>query len=278
MSTLTALSPSTHRHAGWLPAGHFRHAADWATVPVVHSEISHVIPTMPLALQARAAAEQGLVFDLVALLSPVPGRNLMLKPDGQWLIGYVPAVLRAYPFALARPADQGEPSDSDQRVVCIDTDSGCLVDPANANPQAQPLFTADGQPAGGFARVIDFMRDLEEARQRTRRAVAALAEHKLLVPWQLLPREAGSAQQTPGLFRIDADALAALEAEPLYALHRTGGLMIAQAQLLSMQRTRNFPHLLKMQQQAQSAQPVQAPLDVERLFGGEGETLSFSNL
>lgn len=272
MSTLSALSPSTHRHAGWLPAGHFRHAADWATVPVVHSEISHVISTMPLALQARAAAGQGLVFDLVALLSPVPGRNLMLKPDGQWLIGYVPALLRAYPFALARQAD------SDKRVVCIDTDSGCLVDPANANPQAQPLFTADGQPAEGFARVIDFMRDLEEARQRTRQAVAALAEHKLLVPWQLLPKEEGSAQQTPGLFRIDADALAALEAEPLYALHRTGGLMIAQAQLLSMQRTRNFPHLLKMQQQTQSALPVQASLDVERLFGGDNETLSFSSL
>ncbi|MCK7582318.1 MAG: SapC family protein [Chromatiales bacterium] len=273
MSTLISLSASAHLHAGWRPPSDFRHSAGLATVPVVHSEISHVIPTMPLALQARAAANgRGLSFELVALLSPVPGKNLMLRTDGQWLIGYVPAHLRAYPFAVARRADQ---PDSDERLVCINADSGCLVDNAQDDPQAQRLFADDGQPAAAFARVIEFLQAQEQARRLTQQAMAALAAHKLIAPWQLLPGEAGSPQQTPDLFRIDPEALAALDATALETLHRSGGLMIAHAQLLSMQRTRNFPHLLKMQQSAQSAVPA---LDFEHLFNSGNETLSFSNL
>ena len=48
--------------------------------------------------------------------------DVLVAPDGRWLGGYVPACFRRHPFRLV--PKQG----TDQTVLCVDTDSGLVVE------------------------------------------------------------------------------------------------------------------------------------------------------
>jgi hypothetical protein len=49
--------------------------------------------------------------------------NVTVGTTGQRLVGYVPSVLRAYPFSLL--------SSGEKETLCIDEDSGLVVDDDN---------------------------------------------------------------------------------------------------------------------------------------------------
>ena len=89
----------------------------------------------------------------MALMSPMPGNNLFIGPDGQWLGGYVPSPLRSYPFCLVRAA-QG----SEQLTLCIDEDSGLVRD---ADEKGESFFTADGKPTQSLTTLMEFLRQVE---------------------------------------------------------------------------------------------------------------------
>ena len=92
---------------------------------------------------------------------------MLVAPDGRWLGGYIPASLRGYPFRLL--PQQG----TDQIVLCIDTDSGLVVD---GNAAGEDFVGPDGNISPALKKVLDFLNQLERSRQATDVAVSALAE------------------------------------------------------------------------------------------------------
>lgn len=200
---------------------------------------------MPIAF-----IEQSGRYLPVAIMSPLQGRNLFIGPKGQWLGIYVPAALRSYPFSLARVEG------SDKVVVCIDEDSGWVVDAA-ANADATKFFEEDGSPSAAIKATLELLQQIEQNRPITDLAVAALAEARVIQPWPLTVMDGNQQVPINGFHYIDEAALNALDEQTFLKLRKSGSLVIAYAQLISMRTLSVFAQMAGVQQQlAHQAQAV----------------------
>ena len=138
----------------------------------------------------------------------------------------MPAVLRSYPFSLARIEGREQP------IVCVDEDSGLLVE--ETAPNAEKFFDADGRPSPTTNWITDILHRIEQDQAATNLAVAALTEARVIRPWDLnIP--VGKQQVTVNaLHQIDETALNRLEDETFLKVRKASGLLVAYAQLLSM--------------------------------------------
>jgi hypothetical protein len=232
------LSRETHSARRWLRYTSYHFAAKTAAAPLVSSELGQAVRTLPLAFTRHRDR-----FVLVAVLSTIPNQNLYVAPNGKWLGGYVPAAFRGYPFSLAR--QQG----TNDLVLCVDETSGLITE----NPSAgEPLFDTAGALAGPVAEVLNFLKQIEQHRIVTNRAVAAMAEAGLIIDWPLKPREG---QPVTGLYKVDEAKLGHLDPDTLMKLYQARALPVAYAQLFSMANMQVFDKLAKIQEQAASKTP-----------------------
>ena len=176
----------------------------------------------------------------MAVLSLSPNRNMLVAPDGRWLGGYVPAFLRSYPFALV--PKQG----TDQLVLCIDTDSGLVVE---GDAAGEDFVGPDGNISPALKKALDFLNALERSRKATEVAVAALAEAGVIQPWPIKLKAEQGERAITGLHRIDEAALNALADDVFLKLRKASALPIAYAQMLSMGQLGMFEHLARLQAQ-----------------------------
>ena len=183
---------------------------------------------------------------------------MLVAPDGRWLGGYVPAFLRSYPFALV--PKQG----TDQLVLCIDTDSGLVVD---GNAAGEDFIGPDGNISPALKKALDFLNALELSRRATDVAVAALAEAGIIQPWQIKLKAEQAERAIAGLYRIDEVGLNALADDAFLKLRKTSGaLPIAYAQLLSMGQLGIFEHLARLQAQSRPPPLSALPENIDSLF------------
>lgn len=203
-------------------------------------------------------------FFPAALTAVEPQKNLYVAVDGQWLAGYLPAVMRRAPFALARVEQTGN------WVLCLDEENELVSD-----MDGNPLFAEDGTPAPLIGEMSNFLAELERNRVATIAACAALAEHGLLEPWDLkVQAEDGTTKRLEGLYSIPEPKLAAVSAEGLAALRDSGALTIAYAHLFSLAKLPVLGRLATIQAQfaAQARPPVQQPaVDLDHAFGIVGD-------
>src|SRR5215831_8787403 len=237
------------RHAGraWRRSGSYAHAAAEAAVPLVGAEFGKAAVTMPIAF----VVQEGRYVPM-AMMSPVVGRNLFVGPAGQWLGPYVPAVLRAYPFRLARA------NESEQFILCIDEDSGLVVD---TDGTAEAFFDASGNPSPTTNTALEFLSGIERSRRATDLAVAALADAGLIQPWPLKVTTDGQATPVNGFFRVDEAALNSCDDEAFLKIRKSAALPLAYMQLLSMNQVAVFTQLIRLQQQLAPRQQRQLSLD-----------------
>jgi hypothetical protein len=221
MVNIVPVNLERHAGKGWRQPNGYAFAGKEAVVAIVGGEFPAAALSLPIGFVVQS---EYLVP--VVLTSPAPGRNVVIGPTGQWLVSYVPAALRAYPFGFARATES-----SQQAVLCIDEDSGLIVDADNA---AERFFEPDGSPSAAIKRIGDLLRQIEESRISTNLAVVELSKAGVVKPWPLaIPV---GEQQVPvhGLFCIDEAALNALADGQFLELRKSGALSLAYAQLLSM--------------------------------------------
>lgn len=251
--SLAPVSPERHGGKAWRGFSGYLHAAGEAALPLCASELPRVSGDMPVGFLRQNGA-----VSPVAICALMPGRNFYIAPDGRWLGGYVPAILRAYPFALV-------PGDGGQRMVCVDEQSGLLLE-APAGEGAEPFFDDQNQPAGKFAQVVDFLTHLERDRQATASLCARLDAHGLFTDWPLKVDSGQGAQDVTGVLRIDEAKLNRLSDAAFLELRKAGALPFIYTHLLSTQRLPVLSRLVQLQAQMQQAQPSLAeafemPLD-----------------
>jgi hypothetical protein len=220
--------------------------------PVVGVELARATLAMPLAFLQEADR-----FVLVAVLSLKPGRNMLVAPDGRWLGAYIPAYVRSYPFRLL--PQQG----TDQLVLCIDTDSGLVVE---GDAAGEDFVGPDGNISPVLKKVLDFLNALERSRQSTDVAVAALAEAGVIQPWPIKLKAEQGERAITGLYRIDEVALNALADDVFLKLRKASALPIASAQLLSMGQLGIFEHLARLQAQLRPPPLSALPENIDSLF------------
>lgn len=148
-------------------------------------------------------------------------QNLCIEDDA-WRVRYVPAVLRLYPFALARVA-------ADEMVVCVDESWPGL------GTEGQALFNADGEPSEFTQGVQKQLENFEQEVERTRLAGAVLVEKGLLRDMRFdatLPD--GSKLVVDGFLTVDEDKLGKLSDAEIVALNRNGLMGLIHAHQISL--------------------------------------------
>jgi hypothetical protein len=237
------------------PYANFAFVAREALVPVVSVELQAVALSMPIGF-----VEQSGRYTPVALMSFIPGRNLFVGPDNQWLGKYIPAMIRGNPFRLLR--QEG----SDDSVLGIDEDSPLIVD---ANETGEAFYDDEGKPTAWVKAMLTFLTGVERSRTATDLALAALAKARVICPWEIKVKMGDGEKPVTGLHRIDEVALNGLSDDQFLQVRKASALPIAYAQLISMGQTTALERLVILQESLQQAQkhtlPEQIVVDVDTL-------------
>jgi SapC len=255
MPKLVAVSRDTHAQKVWQRPANYLFAAKEPLAPIVLAEVVHVGSWMPIAFIQQAGR-----YVPTAMMCPMPGHNLFVGPDGQWLGGYMPSSLRSYPFRLVR--QEG----SEQMTLCIDEDSGLVKD---ADEKGESFFTADGKPSQSTAKLLEFLGQIEANRMATDLAMAALAEAGVIESWPLEVDVGGKKAAINGLHRVNESKLGQVSDEVFLKLRKTAGLPLAYGQLMSMAQIVRFDQLMKLRQQLAQAPKIKP----EEIFKGEQSDL-----
>ena len=229
MPSWLPVSPETCRSLFWQPASSLAFAARSATVPLVLAEIPRALLSLPLAfLRGNDAAWP------VALLALNTDDNLFVGADGRRLGPYVPAALRAHPFALLRV------DGTDRLALCVDRESGLVSD-----SEGEAFFGPDGSLAPALARTLEFLSKVEQDRHLTLAAAALLDQVGVLAPWSITVRTEAGEKRLEGLWRVDEAALDGLAPDTFADLRRHGALKLALCQILSMQNLERLSALAR---------------------------------
>ena len=258
--TLSVVSRDAHGHKRWRRHGDYKFAADQAAVPLVGLEAGRAAISMPIGF-----LKVGEAYSLVALLGLQAGRNLFVAPDGRWLSGYVPAVIRTYPFRMINDGSGGTILGvvEDERFIGEDIDGERFFEGDEGNT-----------PSAALKAVVEMLQPMAPAAQATAAAAALLAKHGLLAPWEIPVAGREAPLVLAGVFKINEAALNILPAQALKAVRDGGALALAYAQLVSQQHIA----LLGSLAEAHAAVAARAAAAASQLVSPRGELdLEFLN-
>lgn len=180
----------------------------------------------------------------IAVLGLTQQQNLYVQ-DTQWRAQYMPAVLRLYPFCIARV-------DNERFAVCLDrAHTGLGPD------VGEPLFTADGKPTELLASIHKQLETLEAETQRTRLVGRRLLELGVLRDMRFdatLPD--GRQHSVDGFLTVDDQKMTELPDSVIGELHRSGILGLVHLHWVSMA---NMRRLLEWHVQRLPAAPAPPP-------------------
>lgn len=157
----------------------------------------------------------------IAVFGLQAGQNLCIDDNG-WRVRYVPAVLRLYPFALARVGPT-------EMVVCFDEAW------TGFGNQGQELFNAQGEPSEFVVNVQKQLENFEVEVERTRLAGALLMEKGLLRDMRFdatLPD--GKKLTVDGFLTIDEEKLNKLSDADILTFSRNGLMGLIHAHQISL--------------------------------------------
>ena len=158
----------------------------------------------------------------LAVFGVQPNQNLCIDGD-KWRVRYVPAMLRFYPFAVARTSPN-------EMVLCVDESWKGL-----GNESGDPLFKPDGEPTELTMQVNQQLQDLEVDIERTRLVGDKLMSLGLLREMRFdatLPD--GKTLKVDGFLTIDEEKLGKLSDGDVLDLARGGVLGLIHAHQISL--------------------------------------------
>jgi len=237
--SLQVLSRQSHKNLRLrAPAEPWAFARSRMIAGLVAPELPEAIKSMPVAFSLHEERA-----NVVALLG-LGAQNLFVGAKGEWLGPYIPAVLRAWPFALVK---QGE-----QRVVGLDVQSEAV-----SETEGEPLFDANGEPGERLQKTVKFLQSFSDQEQVMARAVNAIQQAGLLVPWEFTARQGdGSSINVTGLHQVDRTAFEALSDEDFLTLRREGALPVIYAHVFSQRNTHQLEGLARRQAISAPAEPA----------------------
>ncbi|OQY16473.1 MAG: hypothetical protein B6I36_10210 [Desulfobacteraceae bacterium 4572_35.1] len=237
----------------WQRISSYSFTANDTICPLVMQELPKAQLSLPIAIayinkQPVPVALQGIK----------PNSNLLVDKNGKWIGKYIPAAYRGYPFLLAN-------TEVGKHVLCFDQESDLLTDAGQ-----EVFFDDSGEPSAAVQGILNFLTQIHNDRQRTQSICTLLHEKNLIQPWAIKLKNEQGEVPVEGLFRIDEQALNALDKDDFEEIRQTGALPLIYCQLLSMQ------HLQALAQLANHIEKQKTPEmpDIEKIFGeGSGDQL-----
>ncbi len=219
MTDIRVSSYNEHGNKRWFKPTDFRFAAKDRVVAIGFSEIPKAMLCLPLGfIKTDQSYQLGVVQGLM------PGQNLLITQQGQWVADYIPVLYRSFPFRLAKNAD-------DQFVLCADHDSALISDTS----AGFRFFDDEKKLAPEASATATMLMQFEADRPRAILTCKLLSDHDVIEPWLLQLQDKDDIKTVEGLYRINEQKLNALPADALMELRNCGGLLLCYAQLFSMQ-------------------------------------------
>ena len=210
---------------------------------VAGTEFGDVCREYPILFVRAGADAQGKpLMAPIAAMGLAQNENLFLQ-GSRWRAAYIPALLRAYPFAIGRLG-------AEQRAV-LTLDIGWS---GLSQTEGMPLFGEDGEPSQHLLTLQKQLEHIELEVQRTRDLGSLLVAKELLREMRFdaeLPD--GQKLKVDGFFAVEEKQLTQLSDADLVAMHRNGVMGLIYAHLVSL------GNLRKLVQWRAEAQPAAAP-------------------
>jgi hypothetical protein len=227
----TALDANTHRHLRFGPAPTATASGVGAlnSVFVAAVEFGDVCVDYPIVFVNAGQDPQGKPqVAPIAVMGLAEGENLMMAADGTWRAAYQPALLRAYPFSIAR-------LDDNRAVVVVDEAwSGWAA-------EGTPLFNEDGSASPQLTDMRDQLEKIENEVQRTRWFCNTLLEAGLLSGMRFeATMPDGSPVKVDGFQALDEAKFAELPDAQIVEFHRNGVLALIHAHQISLRNMRRL--------------------------------------
>jgi hypothetical protein len=204
-------------------------AADCNAIFIASAEFGDACSEFPIVFVDAGKDDAGLMqVAPIAVLGLTDKQNLYAE-SGRWRAGYAPALLRCYPFGIAR-------QDEARVVVVID-------EPFDgwSQTEGQVLFDAQGKPSPFLEDMRKQLETVETEIQRTRMFGRLLSEAELLAPMRFdatLPD--GKTLSVDGFLTVDEKKFAELPDAKVLEFHRNGVLGLIHAHQISLRHMRRL--------------------------------------
>lgn len=223
---LVALNAKRHAALRVRPQMGFEFARGVHLAMLMQAEIVRAAAIYPIVFVEDPDIDS---FRPMALLGLRDGENVFVDTDGTWLASYIPAVLRAYPFALVRA--QSADAGAEQFAVCIDAASDLV-----SLTEGTPLFDRTGAPTDALEQAKRWLQEIRDMQRHTQTFCRALAARNLFTPFVVRTHRGNEALEVNGCYVINEERLDGLPDARLLELRREGWLSSIYAHLVSLQQ------------------------------------------
>jgi len=226
----TALDSVTHRKLKLqTPVTDWRVADQLNAMFVAAAEFGDVCREFPIVFVKAGKEPDGTdAIAPIAVFGLVQNQNLYVTGE-RWRAQYIPAVLRAYPFCIAR-------IDDDRFAICVDT-----AWKGASETEGQPLFTEAGEQGELLKEMTPYLETLEAEIQRTRLVGKKLLELDVLRDMRFDATLPDGRQHTvDGFLTVDEKKMTELPDNVVGELHRTGVLGLVHLHWVSMGNMRRL--------------------------------------
>jgi len=188
-------------------------------------------------------------FKPVVLLGLKSGENLFVDEDGKWSASYIPAIVRRYPFALAKAKDE-------QYLICVDEENDILNE-----EDGVALFNEDGKPSDAVENVKKYLGELHQMELFTTEFCKTMAQNNLFAPMNMRVRQNNKNQSISGSYVINEERLNSLSKEKFFDFQQKRYLPAIYAHLTSLAQ---IERLLSLSGEKSDETPQDS---VERILG-----------
>lgn len=185
---------------------------------MVH-EFSRAASIYPIVFVEDKQKDQ---FKPVVLLGLEEGENLFVQGD-KWQASYIPAIIRRYPFALAKTGEEG------RFMVCIDEQSDLVNE-----KEGQALFNEKGEPNEIMERVKRYLAELQQMDKFTEDFCAYLAQRNMFTPLNMRVRIGNELRNITGAYVVNEERLNSLSDETFLEMRTKKYVPVVYAHLSSL--------------------------------------------
>ncbi|MBF0450308.1 MAG: SapC family protein [Candidatus Magnetomorum sp.] len=224
------VTKEAHQNKKIKPVYTFDFASEIHMVSVMMHEFTNAATVYPIVFLEDPEKSD---FRPMALLGLEPQVNLFITDEGKWNAPYIPAIIRRYPFALAKTQQE------DQYTVCIDEASASVNE-----DDGQPLFKEDGSLAPLMEQVKQYLTGLQQMETLTSQFCKTLKDKYMFTPLNMQVREANNVKRLTGAYAIHEERLNNLSDEDFLSFRKQNFLPAIYSHLTSLAQ---INHLVQLQ-------------------------------
>lgn len=219
-TNVVPVTTETHKNTKIKPISDFSFAKPLNIASVMLHEFSRASSTYPIVFLEDKEAD---LFRPMVLMGLEQGENLFIDDKGAWRASYIPAIVRRYPFTLARTPE------ADRFTICVDESSNLV-----STDEGQALFEDNGDQSQMLQRVKQYLGELQQMEAITTEFSKMMAQMNMFVPLNMRVRQDDKVRAIAGCYVINEERLGHLSDEKFLELRNKKYLAPIYAHLSSL--------------------------------------------